>query len=53
MSIGINAVIIVVAAFSLILDFNFIEQGVAQEAPQYMEWYWCFWFTGNISMALY
>lgn len=42
LSIGINAVIIVVAAFSLILDFNFIEQGVAQEAPQYMEWYGAF-----------
>jgi uncharacterized YccA/Bax inhibitor family protein len=27
------------AALNLILDFDFIEQGVRQQAPKYMEWY--------------
>ncbi len=35
-------VIIVIAALNLILDFNFIEQGVAEGAPQFMEWYAAF-----------
>lgn len=28
-----------ISAFSLLLDFDFIEQSAAQEAPKYMEWY--------------
>ena len=31
-----------VAALNLILDFAFIEQGAAQGAPHYMEWYGAF-----------
>ena len=31
--------VVVIAALNLILDFNFIEQGAAQGAPKYMEWY--------------
>jgi uncharacterized YccA/Bax inhibitor family protein len=34
--------VVVIAALNLILDFNFIEQGVAQGAPKYMEWYAAF-----------
>lgn len=34
-----SLVVVVIAALNLILDFNFIEQGVAQGAPKYMEWY--------------
>lgn len=34
-----SAIVAGVAAFSLILDFNMIEQGVKLRAPQYMEWY--------------
>lgn len=42
LSIGINAVIIVVAALNLILDFDFIEEGASNNMPKYMEWYAAF-----------
>ncbi len=42
MAIGINLVVIVIAALNLILDFDFIEKGVAANAPKYMEWYGAF-----------
>ena len=31
-----------IAALNLVLDFDFIERGVAQGAPKYMEWYAAF-----------
>ncbi|AXK73633.1 hypothetical protein DWG18_08715 [Lysobacter sp. TY2-98] len=31
-----------IAALNLVLDFDFIEQGVEQRAPKYMEWYGAF-----------
>ncbi len=34
--------VVVIAALNLILDFNFIEQGAAQGAPKFMEWYAAF-----------
>jgi uncharacterized YccA/Bax inhibitor family protein len=34
--------VVVVAALNLVLDFDFIETGVAQGAPKYMEWYAAF-----------
>ena len=37
--IGFSVVVVVIAALNLILDFDFIEQGVNQQAPRYMEWY--------------
>ncbi|MGH9188342.1 MAG: Bax inhibitor-1/YccA family protein, partial [Acidimicrobiales bacterium] len=40
--IGISLVIVVVAALNLVLDFDFIEQGAAQGAPKFMEWYGAF-----------
>ena len=42
LSIGISVVIVVVAALNLVLDFDFIERGVAYRAPKYMEWYGAF-----------
>jgi len=42
LAIIINLVVIGVAAFNLILDFDFIEQGSAQGAPKFMEWYGAF-----------
>lgn len=42
LSIGISVVIVGIAALNLILDFAFIEQGAAQGAPHYMEWYGAF-----------
>ena len=40
--IGISLVIVAVAALNLVLDFDFIERGVAASAPKYMEWYGAF-----------
>lgn len=40
--IGFSAVIVIVAALNLVLDFDFIEQGAEQGAPKYMEWYAAF-----------
>ena len=37
--IGFSAAVVVIAALNLILDFDFIEQGVRARAPKYMEWY--------------
>ncbi len=42
LSIGISLVIVGVAAFSLLMDFNFIEKASAAGAPKYMEWYGAF-----------
>ena len=33
---------VVIAALNLVLDFDFIEQGVEYGAPKYMEWYAAF-----------
>lgn len=37
--IGFSLVVVGVAAMNLILDFDFIERGVAFGSPKYMEWY--------------
>jgi uncharacterized YccA/Bax inhibitor family protein len=34
--------VVIVAALNLVLDFDFIEQGVERGAPKYMEWYAAF-----------
>ena len=34
--------VVAIAALNLVLDFNFVEQGVAYGAPKYMEWYSAF-----------
>ena len=41
LSIGINVVIVIIAAMNLALDFDFIAQN-AGSAPKYMEWYGAF-----------
>lgn len=41
-SIIFSIVVVAVAAFSLLLDFDFIDQGARYEAPKYMEWYGAF-----------
>lgn len=38
-SIGLSTVIVIIAAMNLVLDFDFIEEGVKRGAPRYMEWY--------------
>lgn len=37
--IGFSLFVVVIAALNLVLDFDFIENGVRQGAPKYMEWY--------------
>jgi len=37
-----SAFVVVIAALNLVLDFDFIESGVEQGAPKYMEWYGAF-----------
>ncbi|HSR69501.1 MAG TPA: Bax inhibitor-1/YccA family protein [Acidobacteriota bacterium] len=37
-----SLVIVGVAAFNLLLDFDFIEKGAEKGAPRYMEWYGAF-----------
>jgi len=42
LAIGINLFVIVIAALRLMIDFDLIEQGAAQGAPKYFEWYSAF-----------
>lgn len=42
MGILFSAVVVLVAAMNLILDFDFMEQAAAARAPKYMEWYSAF-----------
>lgn len=37
--IGFSAVVVVIAALNLVMDFDFIENGCTNGAPKYMEWY--------------
>ena len=41
-AIGFSVVVVIIAALSLVLDFDFIEQGAASGMPKYMEWYSAF-----------
>jgi uncharacterized YccA/Bax inhibitor family protein len=40
--IGFSLFVVVIAALNLVLDFDFIDTGVRQGAPKYMEWYGAF-----------
>ena len=40
--IGFSLIVVAIAALNLVLDFDFIEQGVQYGAPRYMEWYGAF-----------
>lgn len=48
LGILISIAICGVAAFSLLLDFDFIERGVEMGAPRYMEWYAAFGLMAGI-----
>lgn len=37
--IGFSILVVIIAAMNLVVDFDFIEQGVEKKAPKYMEWY--------------
>jgi uncharacterized YccA/Bax inhibitor family protein len=40
--VGFSLIVVAVAALNLVLDFDFIEQGIQYGAPKYMEWYGAF-----------
>jgi uncharacterized YccA/Bax inhibitor family protein len=40
--IGFSLFVVGLAAFNLLLDFDFIEKGAQSNAPKYMEWYGAF-----------
>jgi uncharacterized YccA/Bax inhibitor family protein len=40
--IGFSLLVVGIAALNLVLDFDFIEQGAANGAPKYMEWFAAF-----------
>jgi uncharacterized YccA/Bax inhibitor family protein len=40
--IGFSLVVVGIASSNLLLDFDFIEKGVAMRAPRYMEWFGAF-----------
>jgi uncharacterized YccA/Bax inhibitor family protein len=40
--VGFSLFVVGLAAFNLLLDFDFIEKAAASEAPKYMEWYGAF-----------
>lgn len=40
--IGFSLFVVVIAALNLVLDFDFIEEGVKRGAPKFMEWYGAF-----------
>jgi uncharacterized YccA/Bax inhibitor family protein len=42
LGIGFSLFVITIAALNLVLDFDFIEQGVEQGAPKQLEWYAAF-----------
>jgi uncharacterized YccA/Bax inhibitor family protein len=41
-SIVFSLVVVGIASFNLLLDFDFVERGVAAQAPKHMEWYGAF-----------
>ena len=41
-SIGFSVFVVTIGAFSLVIDFDFIEEGAENGAPKYMEWYGAF-----------
>ena len=38
-SIGFSVLVVILGAFCLVIDFDFIEEGAEKGAPKYMEWY--------------
>jgi uncharacterized YccA/Bax inhibitor family protein len=42
LGIGFSLLVVGLAAFNLLLDFDFIERGAYYQAPKYMEWYGAF-----------
>ena len=49
LGIGFSLFVVGLAAFNLLLDFDFIEKAAASEAPKYMEWYGAFGLMVTLS----
>jgi uncharacterized YccA/Bax inhibitor family protein len=45
LGIAVSGFVVVIAALNLVLDFDFIENGVAKGAPKHMEWFGAFGLT--------
>jgi len=43
--ITFSLLVVGIAALNLVLDFDFIENGIASGAPKWMEWYAAFGLT--------
>lgn len=48
LSIGFSILMVALASFNLLLNFDMIEQGIEMKAPRYMEWYSAFGLTVTI-----
>jgi uncharacterized YccA/Bax inhibitor family protein len=42
LSIGFSILMVVLASFNLLLNFDMVEKGIEMKAPKYMEWYSAF-----------
>jgi uncharacterized YccA/Bax inhibitor family protein len=42
LGIAFSVFVVIIASLNLVIDFDFIEQGVKEGAPRYMEWYGAF-----------
>ena len=42
LSVGFSLFVVIIASLNLVMDFDFIENGAANGAPKYMEWYGAF-----------
>ena len=42
LGIGFSLLVVGIASFNLLLDFDFIQKAVAMKAPRYMEWFGAF-----------
>jgi uncharacterized YccA/Bax inhibitor family protein len=40
--VGINLLVVVIAAANLLMDFDFVQKGSQMGAPKFMEWYGAF-----------
>ncbi len=52
LSIILSLVIVGIAAFNLLLDFDIIERGIRGGAPGWMSWFAAFWVDGHRRLAL-
>ena len=41
-SIGFSVLVVILGAFCLVIDFDFIEEGAEKGVSKYMEWYGAF-----------